>query len=62
MNKQQRENLARYAYDVSKIMVAIPVLGNVLSTSFSGLAFWLGIGAAGIFLVFGYLFDSRAEE
>ena len=34
LNKKQRENLARYAYDISKIMVAVPVLGNALSAGF----------------------------
>ena len=62
MNKKQRENLARYAYDISKIMVAVPVLGNALSAGFSLRAFWLGIVAAIVFLVVALLLDRKAED
>jgi hypothetical protein len=62
LNKKQRENLARYAYDVRKIMVAVPILGNALPEHFSLRAFWLGIGAAIIFLILGYLLDHREEK
>ncbi|MEW6246833.1 MAG: DUF6722 family protein [Nitrospirota bacterium] len=61
MTQRQRENLARYAYDVSKIMVAVPILGNSLSEHFSLTAFWLGIAAATIFLLLGFLLDRREE-
>jgi hypothetical protein len=61
VNRRQRENLARYAYDVSKIMVAIPVLGNALSANFSVLAFWLGMTTALVFWVLGLLLDRKLE-
>jgi hypothetical protein len=62
LNKKQRENLARYAYDLSKIMVAVPILGNSLATSFSVRAFWFGLAAAGSFLLFGLLLDHKQES
>jgi ABC-type proline/glycine betaine transport system permease subunit len=61
VNRKQRDNLARYAYDVSKIMVAVPVLGNALSAGFSILAFWLGMAAALVFLVLGLFLDRKSE-
>ncbi len=61
MKKKQRENLARYTYDLSKIMVAAPILGNSLATSFSVRAFWFGLAAAGSFLLFGLLLDHEQE-
>ncbi len=42
-------------------MVAVPVLGNLLGPGFSGLAFWLGVAAAGVFLLFGYFLDRQTE-
>ncbi|MEW6542706.1 MAG: DUF6722 family protein [Nitrospirota bacterium] len=61
MHRRQRENLARYACDVSKIMVAVPVLGNALSAGFPILAFWLGMTAALVFLVLGLFLDRESE-
>ena len=62
MNKKQRENLARYCYDISKIMVAVPILGNSLSEGFSLRAFWMGIGAAMGFLILGLVLDQKGKE
>ncbi|MBI5410744.1 MAG: hypothetical protein HZA21_02005 [Nitrospirae bacterium] len=62
MNKKQRANLARYAYDLSKIMVAVPMVGNALSANFSLRAFWLGFAAAISLLLFGFLLDRRQED
>ncbi len=59
MNKQQWKNLARYTYDVSKLMVAVPVLGNLIAPRFSDFAFWIGIATAAMFLLFGYLLDRQ---
>jgi len=43
-------------------MIAVSILGNALSERFSLRAFWLGIGAAVIFLLLGYLLDQREEK
>ena len=61
MNKKQRENLAKYTYDLSKIMVTAPLIGNMLSDKFSTLAFWLGLSFALIFLIIGYMLDHKEE-
>ncbi|MBI3814622.1 MAG: hypothetical protein HY279_09190 [Nitrospinae bacterium] len=57
MIKRQRENLAKYCYDMSKIMFAALVLGNIMSERFSPLGFWLGIIETVLFLILGYLLD-----
>ncbi len=61
MNNRQRENLAKYAYDMSKLMIAVPVLGNLLAPEFSDLAFWTGLATATGSLVVAYLLDSQSE-
>lgn len=61
VNSRQRENLAKYAYDLSKLMMAIPVLGNLVAPQFSNRAFWAGIVAASVFVVLGYLLDREPE-
>ncbi|MBI4689000.1 MAG: hypothetical protein HY754_01810 [Nitrospirae bacterium] len=61
MNKKQRENLAKYSYDLSKIMVTAPLLGNLLSDKFSIYAFWFGLISAFIFLIVGYVLDKKEE-
>jgi len=61
MNKKQRENLSKYVYDLSKITVAAPIIGNMLSDKFSTLAFWLGLFFALIFLIIGYMLDEKEE-
>lgn len=61
MNKKQRENLSKYSYDLSKLMVAAPMLGNILSERFSNNAFWLGLVSALVFLVLGYILDIKEE-
>jgi len=62
LNKRQRENLAKYTYDLSKIMVAVPIVGNALSDIFSLKAFWLGLAAVLSLLLLGFLLDRKQEE
>jgi hypothetical protein len=62
LNKGQRETLAKYAYDLSKIMEAVPIVGNALSDTFSLKAFWLGLAAALSLPLLGFLLDRKQEE
>jgi hypothetical protein len=62
MIKRQRENLAKYCYDISKIMVAVPVIGNIMSDRFSLLVFWAGIIGADIFLILGHFLDKGGDN
>ena len=61
INRKQLDNLAKYCYDISKLVIGLMVIGNLLSDRFSIYTFWIGIGVALIFLVFGHLLD-RLEE
>ena len=57
MNKKQIDNLSRLCYDIIKLMIGLPVLGNVLSDKFSVKALWIGVMSASVFLVVGLLLD-----
>ncbi len=57
MNKKQIDNLSRLCYDIFRLMVGLPVLGNVLSDKFSIKTLWIGVIIALVFLVIGLLLD-----
>ena len=62
MTKCQRENLAKYLYDLSKILFATAVLGNLLAGQhFDVLSFLLGTWVAvGCFWA-GYALDGKED-
>ena len=60
MNKKQIDNLSKYCYDVSKLVMSFAVIGNFLSDKFSKYAFWIGLITACILLIIG-LFIDRTE-
>jgi uncharacterized membrane protein len=62
MNKMQRENLAKYAYDVSKLVLGGFVIANILSETFSLRVLSVGILVAIVFLVLGYFLNKKEEE
>lgn len=58
MTKSQYvDNLSKYNYDISKLVMGIAVIGNLISEQFSSKALWIGLGVAVIFLMFGYILD-----
>lgn len=57
MNKKQVDNLAKYNYDISKLVMGVAVIGNLISDQFSSKALWIGLGVAVIFLIFGNILD-----
>ncbi|MBI3322713.1 MAG: hypothetical protein HYZ94_03420 [Candidatus Omnitrophica bacterium] len=60
MTKRQRENVAKYFYDISKIIFATVVLGNLLATErFNVLSFLLGSVVAYFCLEWGYTLDGK---
>lgn len=58
MTKRQRENTARYLYDISKIVFAASVVGNLIAwKQFNMLIFLVGAGMGLIIFWFGYRLD-----
>ena len=57
MNQKQIDNLSKLCYDIIKLMIGLPVLGNVLSDKFSIKTLWIGVVIAMVLLVVGFLLD-----
>ena len=57
LNKKQIDNLSKYCYDISKLVMGLAVVGNFISDKFSLKALWIGLVCTLIFLIFGHLLD-----
>ncbi len=62
MNSKQRENAAKYLYDLSKIIFTFSVVANAVAKEFSPMVFWLGLLAAARVFSFAYVLDGRGEK
>ena len=62
MNKKQIDNLSKYCYDVSKLMLGCAVVGNVFSGKFSLRAFGIGLSITAGLLITGYFLDGKEVE
>ena len=62
LNRKQIDNLSRYCYDISKLIVGIVVIGNFLSDKFSLNLFLAGTGGTILFLITGYFLDGMEVE
>lgn len=60
MTKTQRENLAKYCYDISKLMFGAFVLANIMSDNFSVMLTFFGFGGM-IFFIFAGLYLNHKE-
>lgn len=63
MIQRQRENLAKYLYDLSKILVATAVIGNLMAWKQLNVIILIlgGVTALG-FLWWGYVLDGIKEQ
>ena len=52
MNSKQRENTAKYLYDLSKIVFTFSVVTNAVAKEFNPMIFWLGMLAAALLFSF----------
>ena len=59
MNKKQIDNLSKYCYDTSKIVLGLMVIGNLISDKFSKHTFLIGLIATCGFLIMGYFIDRK---
>ena len=57
MNKKQIDNLSKYCYDVSKLVMGFAVVGNVISDKFSWKALAIGFITAIVLLIIGFVID-----
>ena len=57
LKQKQIDNLSKYCYDISKLVMGVAVVGNLLSDKFSRNTFWIGVIATFAFLIMGFLID-----
>ena len=57
LNNKQIDNLSKYCYDTSKLVMGLMVIGNLISDKFSKHSLWIGLVVACIFLIMGVLID-----
>ncbi len=57
LKQKQIDNLSKYCYDVSKLVMGLAVIGNFLSNNLSMTALGIGLSCTLIFLIFGHLLD-----
>ncbi len=62
MNDKQRENTAKYLYDLSKIVFTFTVVANAVSERFRADVFWLGLSAAALLFALAYLLDRGGKK
>lgn len=58
MNEKQIDNISKLCYDVCKLMISLPVVGNILSEKFSIKVIAAGVLIAIIFLIVGFFLDN----
>ena len=57
INEKQIDNISKYCYDVSKLIMGVAVIGNVISDKFSNHNFWIGLITACVLLIIGFFID-----
>ena len=57
MNKNQRENTAKYLYDISKGIAIVAVVGNIVKDQWVISNLIIGLIAATGFFIWGYFVD-----
>ena len=62
MNKKQRENTAKYLYDISKGVALVAVIGNIVKDQWSILNLIIGLLAAIGFFIWGYVIDGGSDN
>ncbi len=59
MNRKQIDNLSKYCYDMSKLLMGLAVMGNILSDNPSVKGVVIGLATALMFIFVGYLLDQK---
>ena len=62
MNERQRENTAKYLYDISKGIALVAVVGNIVKDHWNLPNLFIGLFAALVFFSWGYLIDGVSNN
>jgi len=62
MNKKQRENTAKYLYDISKGIALVAVVGNIVKDQWNISNLIIGLLAAIGFFIWGYVIDGGSDN
>ena len=62
MNKSQRNNTAKYLYDMSKGIALLAVVGNMLHDHWDLPSLFMGLFAAFGFFIWGYAIDGGSRD
>ena len=62
MNRRQRGSIAKYLYDVSKVTLAVTVIGNIATGRFEGWLLGWGFLCAFTTFLAAYLLEENLEE
>jgi len=57
MNNKQIDNLSKYCYDISKLVIGFAVVGNIISDKFSWRALGIGLITSIVLLIIGFVID-----
>lgn len=59
MNRRQIDNLSKLCYDMTKLVLGIAVIGNIVSDKFYLKAILIGLLTGIVFLFIGYMLDKK---
>jgi len=59
VNKKQIDNLSKYCYDISKILLGLAVVENLLADTPSWRVLSIGFVSTIIFILMGYFLDKK---
>jgi len=59
MNRKQIDNLSKLCYDMTKLVLGIAVIGNIVSDKFYLKAILIGLITGIAFLFIGYMLDKK---
>jgi len=62
MHKKQRENTAKYLYDISKGIALVAVVGNIVKDQWNISNLIIGLLAAIGFFIWGYVIDGGSDN
>ncbi|MEA3357802.1 MAG: hypothetical protein U9R17_00070 [Thermodesulfobacteriota bacterium] len=62
MNKNQRENTAKYLYDISKGIALVVVVGNIIKDQWNITTLFLGLLATLAFFGWAYIIDGGSNK
>jgi len=62
MNKKQRENTAKYLYDISKGVALVAVIGNIVKDQWNISNLIIGLLAAIGFFIWSYVIDGGFDN